>query len=156
VSRAQIGQICARFSIDAAINIPLKGVTMSKKLLVGFAIALGFACFPAIAQEGNAENGEDVFKKCRACHEVGPDAKNKLGPILNGIVGRKAGTIEGFNYSPANKKAGEDGWTWTEAKILEYLTNPRQAMPGNRMAFAGLSDEQDRKDVLAYLKKFSK
>lgn len=110
----------------------------------------------AIAAEGNAKDGEEVFKKCRACHEVGPDAKNKLGPILNGIMGRKAGTIEGFNYSPSNKKAGEEGWVWDDARLLKYLENPREAMPGNRMAFAGLADEQDRKDVLAYLKTFSK
>ena len=109
----------------------------------------------AMAAEGNATDGEEVFKKCRACHEVGPDAKTKLGPVLNGVIGRKAGTMEGFTYSPANKKAGDDGWVWTEEKILKYLENPREAMPGNRMAFAGLADEQDRLDVLAYLKTFA-
>ncbi len=110
----------------------------------------------AQAADGNPKEGEEVFKKCRACHETGPDAKNKLGPVLNGVIGRKAGTIEGFNYSPANKKAGEEGWTWDEAKLLKYLENPREAMPGNRMAFVGLADEQDRFDVVAYLKTFSK
>ncbi len=120
------------------------------------AVSLVTLAGAANAADGNPTDGEEVFKKCRACHEVGPDAKNKLGPILNGIVGRKAGTIEGFNYSPANKKAGEEGWVWEEARLLKYLENPREAMPGNRMAFAGLADEQDRKDVLAYLKKFSK
>ena len=109
----------------------------------------------AHAAEGNPKEGEEIFKKCRACHEIGADAKNKLGPVLNGIIGRKAGTIEGFNYSPANKKSGEDGWVWSEEKLIKYLENPREAMPGNRMAFAGLSDAQDREDVLAYLKTFS-
>lgn len=109
----------------------------------------------ANAAEGDPKEGEEVFKKCRACHEIGADAKNKLGPVLTGIVGRKAGTIDGFNYSPANKKAGDEGWLWTEEKLLKYLENPREAMPGNRMAFAGLADEQDRLDVLAYLKSFS-
>lgn len=110
----------------------------------------------AQAAEGNAKDGEDVFKLCRVCHEAGPDAKNKLGPLLNGIVGRKAGTVEGFNYSPANKKAGEEGWVWTEETLLKYLENPREAMPGNRMAFAGIRDEQDRLDLVAYLKTFAK
>ncbi|MBN9262574.1 MAG: cytochrome c family protein [Hyphomicrobium sp.] len=104
----------------------------------------------------DVENGADIFKRCRACHDVGDNAKNKVGPILNGIVGRKAGTIEGFKYSDANLKAGADGWVWTEEKMMEYLLNPRAAMPGNKMAFAGLKDEQDRKDLIAYLKQFSK
>ncbi len=127
-----------------------------KVLLISANLALALGSGAAGAAEGNAEAGEDVFKKCRACHEVGPDAKNKLGPVLNGLFGRKAGTIEGFAYSPANKKAGDEGWTWTEDKLLTYLANPREAMPGNRMAFVGLADEQDRLDVLAYLKKFAK
>lgn len=111
---------------------------------------------PALAVDASVENGEEVFKKCRACHDVGPDARNKVGPLLNNLFGRKAGTIGGFNYSDANRKAGETGWVWTEDKMLAYLQNPREAMPGNRMAFAGLSDEQDRKDLIAYLKTFSK
>ena len=126
------------------------------KSLVAVTAMSFFLVGAAHAAEGKAADGEDVFKKCRACHEVGPEAKNKLGPLLNGIVGRKAGTVDGFNYSPSNKKAGEDGWLWTEEKLLKYLENPREAMPGNRMAFAGLSDEQDRLDVLAYLKTFLK
>ena len=124
-------------------------------LCVALATAGGLATGPAFAAEGNVQDGEEVFKKCRACHEVGPDAKTKLGPVLNGVIGRKAGTVEGFSYSPANKKAGDDGWVWTEEKILKYLENPREAMPGNRMAFAGLAEEQDRLDVLAYLKTFA-
>ena len=122
-------------------------------LAAGLPVA-GAASGVAFAAEGNAKDGEEVFKKCRACHEIGPEAKTKLGPVLNGVIGRKAGTMEGFTYSPANKKAGEEGWVWTEDKILKYLENPREAMPGNRMAFAGLADEQDRLDVLAYLKTF--
>lgn len=126
------------------------------RIAAGFIfVCISIAASPALALEGKADDGEEVFKKCRACHEVGPGAKNKVGPVLSGIIGRKAGTIEGFAYSPANKKAGEEGWVWTEEKLLQYLTNPRQAMPGNRMAFVGLADEQDRVDLLAYLKKFS-
>jgi cytochrome c len=108
----------------------------------------------APAQEGNAEAGADVFKKCRACHDVGPGAKNKVGPLLNGIIGRHAGTIEGYSYSEANKKAGAKGLVWTEDVMFKYLENPLVFMPGTKMAFAGLKDPQDRKDVIAYLKKF--
>ncbi len=111
----------------------------------------------AMAQDGDAKEGEEIFKgRCRQCHQVGPDAKNGLGPVLNGIIGRKAASIEGFNYSPANKKAGDEGWTWTPENFLKYIEDPRATMPGNRMAFAGLKDEQERKDLLAYLKTFSK
>jgi cytochrome c len=108
------------------------------------------------AQEGNADEGAEVFKKCRACHDVGPAAANKVGPILNGIIGRAAGTIEGYNYSDANKQAGAKGLVWTEEVMFKYLENPLSFMPGTKMAFAGLKDEQDRKDVIAYLKKNSK
>jgi cytochrome c len=118
------------------------------------AIAATVALGASVTWAQDADNGAEVFKRCRACHEVGDKAKNKVGPLLNGIVGRKAGTIEGFNYSDANRKAGADGWVWTEEKMMEYLLNPRAAMPGNKMAYAGLKDEQDRKDLIAYLKKF--
>ena len=117
---------------------------------------LQLAAGAAYAADGDPKEGEEVFKACRACHQVGPTAKNALGPILNGILGRKAGTIEGFNYSPANLKAGEDGWVWSEANLTKYLENPRTAMPGNRMAFAGVTDERDRLDLVAYLKSLAK
>jgi cytochrome c len=110
----------------------------------------------AHAQAGNAEVGEDVFKKCRACHAVGAGAENKVGPQLNGIIGRKSGTVEGFNYSDANKEAGAKGLVWTEEELLKYLEAPLTYMPKNKMAFAGLKDEQDRRDVVAYLIKASK
>ena len=115
------------------------------------------AAQPALAaQEGKAEEGAEVFKKCRACHDVGPGAKNKVGPLLNDIVGRQAGTVEGFDYSEANKTAGAKGLVWTEEVLFKYLENPLTFMPGTKMAFAGLKDPQDRKDVIAYLKKFVK
>jgi cytochrome c len=118
------------------------------------AVAATVAIGASVALAQDADNGAEVFKRCRACHDVGDTAKNKVGPLLNGIIGRKAGTIDGFNYSDANKKAGAEGWVWTEEKMMEYLLNPRAAMPGNKMAYAGLKDEQDRKDLIAYLKKF--
>ena len=115
-----------------------------------------FMAAPAVAQEGTAEDGAEVFKKCRACHDVGPEAKNKVGPSLNDLIGRKAGTIEGFTYSEANKSAGGKGLVWTEDVLSKYLENPLSFMPGTKMAFAGLKDPQDRKDVIAFLKKHAK
>ncbi len=127
---------------------------MRRAVLLSAIAATAALAGTSVVVAQDAENGANVFRLCRACHEVGPTAKNKVGPILNGIVGRKAGTIEGFNYSPANTKAGQEGWVWTEEKMMEYLLNPRTAMPGNKMAFAGVKDEQDRKDLIAYLKTF--
>ena len=98
----------------------------------------------------------EVFKKCRTCHQVGDTAKNSVGPVLNGIIGQKAGSIEGFSYSPANKDAGSNGLVWTEENLFKYLENPMAFMPKTKMIFPGIKDEQDRKDVIAYLKKFAK
>ncbi len=128
---------------------------MNRAVLLS-AIAATALLGATMASAQDAENGAEVFKRCRACHDVGEKAKNKVGPILNGIIGRKAGTIDGFKYSDANLKAGADGWVWTEEKMMEYLLYPRAAMPGNKIAFAGLKDEMDRKDLIAYLKKFPK
>ena len=117
-------------------------------------LALGLLGGPALAQ--NAENGEQVFKKCRACHQVGEGAKNAVGPVLNGLLGRTSGTVEGFNYSDANKEAGAKGLVWSEDELNKYLEAPLTYMPKNKMAFAGLKDEADRKDVISYLKTFGK
>jgi cytochrome c len=111
---------------------------------------------PAAAQQGNAADGAEVFKKCRACHDVGPEAKNKVGPMLNDIIGRTAGTVPQFAYSEANKTAGANGLTWSEESLAKYLWDPRAFMPGTKMAFAGLKDPQDRNDLIAYLKTFAK
>jgi cytochrome c len=132
---------------------PRPGHVALAVLLAACALSLAPAVAPA--QDGDVENGADVYKKCRACHDIGPEAKNKVGPLLNGIVGRKAGTIDGYNYSEANKSAGAKGLVWTEEVLFKYLEAPLSFMPGTKMAFAGLKDDQDRKDVIAYLKKFS-
>jgi len=126
-----------------------------KTTITGLLLAAALVS-PAAAQDGNAEEGAEVFKKCRACHDVGPGATNKVGPVLNEIIGRKAGTIDGFAYSDANKASGASGLVWTEEVMFNYLENPLVFMKGTKMAFAGLKDPQDRKDVIAYLKKFSK
>ena len=113
------------------------------------AAAFSLAASHAFAQD--VANGEDVFKKCRACHAIGAGAKNLVGPQLNGLVGRKAGTSEGFPYSEANKGSGV---TWDKDTFLKYIKDPKAFMPGNKMAFAGIKDEQDAGDLFAYLSQF--
>ena len=103
------------------------------------------------AQAQDAAAGEKVFAQCRACHQVGPAAKNAVGPVLNGLFGRKAGTVEGYNYSPANKNSG---LTWDEATFRDYIKDPRAKIPGTKMVYAGLKDEQRINDLIAYLKQF--
>ena len=118
--------------------------------------------------EGNAEAGADVFRKCMACHRVGEGAKNLVGPVLNGVLGRKAGTAAEFNYSDLNKAAGAAGLEWNEARVFEYLEEPNTflkkfltaagkpelAEGQTKMTFK-LADKQDREDVIAYVKKYS-
>jgi cytochrome c len=123
-----------------------------KRYLSAAAAAFGMFALASSANAQSAENGEAVFKVCKACHQVGASAKNGVGPILNGIVGRKAGSVEGFNYSEANKTAGAGGLVWTEEELLKYLAGPAAYMPKNKMAFAGVKDEADRKDLVAFLK----
>jgi cytochrome c len=106
---------------------------------------------PTLAAAQDAKEGKNVFKKCRACHAVGENAKNRVGPVLNGVVGRKAGAAEGFSYSDAMKNSGI---TWDEANLDEFLTNPKAKVPGTKMVFPGLKDEADRKNLIAYLATF--
>ena len=112
---------------------------------------LGLVATSAGAAAQDAANGEEVFKVCRACHQVGEAAKNGQGPQLNGLFGRKSGTAEGFAYSEANKSSGV---TWGEESFATYIANPRTVMPGTKMAYAGLKDEGDIKDLIAVLKQF--
>lgn len=96
---------------------------------------------------GDAAAGAEVFKQCMACHVVEP-GQNRTGPTLAGIIGRAAGTVEGYSYTPANANSGI---TWAPEKMFQYLENPMRVIPGTKMAFAGLKDAQDRADVIAYL-----
>ncbi len=120
---------------------------MRYALIVPFALVFG----PSLAQAQDAANGEKVFAQCRACHQVGPTAKNAVGPHLNGLFGRTAGTVEGYNYSPANKGSGI---TWDEAVFKEYIKDPKAKVPGTKMVYAGLKDEKRIDDLIAYLKQF--
>jgi cytochrome c len=103
------------------------------------------------ARAQDAAAGEKVFAVCKACHQIGETAKNAVGPVLNGIIGRPAGTYPGFNYSDANKNSG---LTWDEATFRDYIKDPRAKIPGTKMIYPGLKDEQKASDLLAYLKQF--
>ena len=106
---------------------------------------------PAAAHAQDVAAGQKVFNQCRACHLVGPAAKNGVGPELNGLFGRTSGSVAGYNYSDANKSSGI---TWDEAVFAEYMRNPKAKIPGTKMAFAGLKDEKQIADLTVYLKQF--
>lgn len=121
------------------------------KFRFGLAVAaMAALASPALAQ-GDADSGERVFNKCKACHQIGPDAKNRVGPVLTGVVGREIASVEDFNYSDAFMEKREEGFTWTEENLTEYLADPRSYIPGNKMTFAGLRKEEEVTDVIAYL-----
>jgi len=103
----------------------------------------------ALAQDAAA--GEKVFLQCRACHQIGDKAKNMTGPVLNGLFGRHSGSIEGFKYTDANK---DSGITWDEETFREYIRDPRKKIPGTKMIFVGVKDEQKINDLIAFLKQF--
>ena len=103
----------------------------------------------ATAQDAAA--GEKVFAKCKICHQIGEGAQNLVGPVLNGVVGRKAGSYPDYHYSDANKGSGI---TWDEATLKEYLKEPKAKVPGTKMVFPGLKSDDDIANVIAYLKQF--
>jgi cytochrome c len=114
---------------------------------VGLVVSTG----AALAQDVAA--GETSFRKCAPCHSIGPDASNKVGPVLNGLNGRAAGSVDGFNYSDANKASGI---TWGEAVFKEYIKDPRTKVPGTKMVFAGIKSEKEVGDLWSYVSQFDK
>jgi cytochrome c len=124
------------------------GVSRMRSLVLVLGAGI-FAIVPGYAQD--AASGEKIFVQCKACHQIGESAKNAVGPVLNGLFGRKAGMIEGYSYSAANKNSGI---TWDEATFREYIKDPKAKIPGTKMAFPGLKDPKQIDDVVAYLKQF--
>jgi cytochrome c len=123
--------------------------TICSRSIAGPALAAALAT-TALAQDVTA--GEKTFNVCRACHEIGDSAKNEIGPVLNGVVGRKSGSYPGYDYSDANKNSGI---IWDEATLQEYLKNPRAKVPGTKMLFPGLKKDDDIVNVIAFLKQHS-
>ena len=123
---------------------------MKKLTLSALIIIASSATVPAaLAQDAAA--GKATFNKCLACHAIGEDAKNKVGPELNGLDGRKAGSVAGFNYSDANKNSGI---TWNEANFKKYIDNPAAMVPGTRMAFGGIKDAVEVGNLWTYINQF--
>jgi cytochrome c len=105
----------------------------------------------SVAAAQDAAAGEKVFAKCKICHQIGEGAKNMVGPVLNGVVGRKAGSYPDYHYSDANKNSGI---TWDEATLKVYLADPKAKVPGTKMVFPGLKSDDDIANVIAFLKQF--
>ncbi len=126
---------------------------MKRLMLLAGAAVLAFSA--NAHAEGDAAAGEKVFRKCMACHAVGDKAKNKVGPVLNGVVGAAWGHIEDYKYSKPLLEGKEAGKVWDEATLDAYLTSPKDVIPKGKMAFAGLKKEDERADVIAYLAQFN-
>lgn len=119
-------------------------------ILAAFGLMMGFLGLSTASYAQEAEKGAKVFKKCAACHAI--DDKNKIGPSLMGIVGRKAASMEGFKYSDAMLAKGAEGVVWDEATLAAYLPDPKAFVPGTKMAFAGLKTPEEVADLIAFLK----
>jgi cytochrome c len=117
----------------------------------GLSLAFAASAAAQTPAGGDPAAGEKAFVVCRACHQVGPTARAMIGPSLNGIVGRKAGTYPDYQYSEANKNSG---LTWTPEQLDIYLAAPQKVVPRTKMVFPGIKEEQKRKDVIAYLAQF--
>jgi len=122
-----------------------------KTLSTLFAIAASLAASSALAQDVDA--GKSSFNKCLACHAVGEGAKNKVGPVLNGLDGRHSGSVEGYSYSDANNNSGI---TWGKETFLEYIKDPKGKIPGTKMIFAGIKNENEANALWAYIAGFDK
>jgi cytochrome c len=118
------------------------------------ALAIGALAIGS-AQAQDTAAGQTVFKKCQACHDIGEGAKSRMGPVLTGVVGRVAGTYEGYKYSKAMVDAGAGGLTWTPETLDAFLTSPRDYVPGTKMSGISLKDATERANVIAYLQTLS-
>lgn len=124
-------------------------------IAVALSVTFGLAGNVMAQDEPDMTAGKKIFNKCKACHTIKPSAKNGIGPNLNGLFGRKAGTAEGFAYSDAMKAAGAAGRVWDDATIAEYLRDPKGVIPDNKMVFVGIKDEADLTNLIAFLKEKS-
>jgi len=129
---------------------------MMKTSLATAILAIAFTGTATAQDFGDAENGEKVYKKCASCHMVGEGARHRVGPHLNGIFDRRAGSMEDYTrYSDGLVRAGSDGLFWDLASLDAYIENPKALVSDTRMSFRGIKDAEDRADVLAYMRQFS-
>jgi cytochrome c len=124
-----------------------------KKLTPGMLVVIAASAATSAALAQDVAAGKTSFNKCLACHAIGDGAKNKVGPQLNGLDGRKSGTVEGYNYSDANKNSGI---TWNEAQFKEYIKDPKAKVPGTKMAFAGIKNENEINNLWSFVTQFHK
>jgi cytochrome c len=122
---------------------------MMRTWIVAAAVIVASAS-AAAAQD--VAKGEQAFHKCLPCHSIGDGAENKIGPELNGLDGRKSGTVPGYEYSDANKNSGI---VWNEAKFKEYVKDPKAVVPGTKMMFAGIKSDQEISDLWAYVSQYN-
>ena len=139
-----------------AVNLPQRTKPLKPipilMLLALLSVAIGSAQAQDVSPAGRADAGAVVFKKCMACHQIGPNAQNGIAPVLNGVVNRPAGQYPNYNYSSANKTSG---LVWDERTLFGYLRAPAKVVPGTKMIFPGLKKDQEISDVIAYLKQFA-
>ncbi len=124
-----------------------------KKLTLTVLVAFTALTAASAAMAQDAAAGKTSFNKCLACHAIGEGAKNKVGPELNGLDGRKSGTVEGYSYTDANKNSGI---TWGKDVFLEYIKDPKAKIPGTKMVFAGIKNETEANNLWAYVSSFGK
>ena len=124
-----------------------------KKLILSALVVIASTAATSAAFAQDVAAGKSSFNKCLVCHAIGEGAKNKIGPELNGLDGRKAGTVEGFSYSDANKNSGI---TWNEAEFKNYIKDPKAKIPGTKMIFAGVKNEKEVNDLWAFISQYDK
>ena len=124
-----------------------------KKLTLSALVVIASSAIASTALAQDVEAGKTSFNKCLPCHAIGEGAKNKVGPEQNGLDGRKAGTVEGYSYSDANKNSGI---TWNKEQFLDYIKDPRAKIPGTKMIFAGVKNETEAANLWAYLSQYDK
>ena len=124
-----------------------------KKLTLSALVVVASSAIASTALAQDVEAGKASFNKCLACHAIGEGAKNKVGPVLNGLDGRKSGTAPDYNYSDANKNSGI---TWNKDQFLDYIKDPKAKIPSTKMAFAGIKNEKEAGDLWAFLAQYDK